>query len=220
MGHRVLQVFMFVGLCTLLAVPVQAASYYTVSDGTSTYAVTPITGTDAATYFSYSSFSGHPAFGTEADTGFIWLYEDTDDELVYLGLIFHTSASGSGSVDLALSGANAYSTGDPWVLKDDAANLDGYSSNTASWGWSGKTDGGVYGSWSDLSELILGLSNISGIDNWYWVDGDSDKLQFSGLTGTTSGTVTINTSSVPAPAALLLMASGLAGLAGVRRRLG
>ena len=83
--------YIIITLFSLFATSVQAGIIYTVSDGTTTTIIDPITNAESASdYYDYgfSAASGNPDFGPEEDKAFFWLYEDTNTNILSLGMIF------------------------------------------------------------------------------------------------------------------------------------
>lgn len=196
-------------------------NYSFTNNGTFDY-IDPLAGGEsAADYYDYYNWDGHPDFGTQADTAFIWLWEDTIDETISLGLIFSDPKKGhKGKVDLSLGG---FPDSAGWVVKDDPN--DKYTKNASGWDvkwkWVNKhTDGGVIGGLENAEwDLTLDLGSSSGIDNWYMLDG-ADKGN-AHLLDMSEG-LTIHSESaaaVPEPSTILLLTMGAAGLfgSGIRR---
>ena len=116
-----------VGAIGLFSTSASAISFK-IENGVTDVGVTPLADAQTAVeYYNYSPFYGEPAFGPEANTGFFWLYEDTNTGDLSLGMIFneYDPALGrlpGGAVNLSLAGSILEDLS--FDFKDDPGPLD------------------------------------------------------------------------------------------------
>ncbi len=212
--------FLLVLLVVVFGVSVQAhAMVYTFRNDAAVEHVDPLSmAEDAAAYYGLSNYSGYPAFGTVANKGFVWLYEDTTSGDISLGLIFNTEgAGGEGSVAMSFSGMPATAF---WEVQDDGPHSDTYEGMTsAQWHWWWKTDGGMIGGLNGSWDITLTLRDSMGIDQWFFLDGDPLSPNRYLLDMEKPLVISAGTNvPVPEPPAMLFLASALGVLQWVRRR--
>lgn len=198
---------------------------YTYTNGANTGVINPISSNQTAeSYYNFNTGSGHPAFGTTSNTGYIWLYQNSNNNNVSLGMIFDSVNDGSSgqvsmvALGMPLTAALSLSDG---VAPGSDLELDGF----ASWNFDGCcTDGAVYSGFNGEWDFGLYLIDSTGIDNWYLLDGSSagspnrialDTGSFIQLSAVDQST---STNAVPEPTALALLGAGIIGLAFVRRK--
>ena len=174
-----------IGAIGLFATSASAISFK-IENGLTDVGVTPLADAQSASdYYNYTpaTFSGHPSFGTEANTGFMWLYEDTNSGDLSLGMIFgkHQPELGKtpgGSASFSISGLMPGAFLD---VKDDPDPLDpNYDISGDVWNmsfsWQARyTDGAVIGGLNAFSlndEITMTLNSSRGIDDWYFLTGD------------------------------------------------
>ena len=163
-----------VGLFTLTPSPlVGEAIAFTITNDSTVEAVVPLSkDQDAVSYYNYGPPGlAFPEFGTEANVGFFWLYEDTDTGNISLGMIFGSDQNSStGSVEMSITGVP--DTGFV-ALTDDSNEL--VSVTTGNWGWSENfTDGGVIsGLEGSIWEITITANSFTGVDEWYFLTGPS-----------------------------------------------
>lgn len=115
-----------IALITNLLIASSAIGYtYRISNGSLTnFAVSPLSASkSAAHYYNYVTPGGHmgrPDFGTESDSAFFWLYENTSTGDVSLSMIFDSGDGSGGVVYLVFSGVP--STGFTELIDDAPAN--------------------------------------------------------------------------------------------------
>ncbi|MCB1741719.1 MAG: PEP-CTERM sorting domain-containing protein [Gammaproteobacteria bacterium] len=211
-------------LLSALSSTASAGIIYTVSDGTNSYTVDPIsTNQSGAAYYSLSSSSGHPAFDELENRGHFWLHENSANGALSLGMMFdrETSAStGSGNINMTTSG---FPTGASVTLSDDGGETTTLINGTESFSWNGfNTDGAVIGGLEGLLWTIdITLNSFAGLGNGFvFVNGPGASGSFLSLALSAGDTLTISAAQmpVPEPAPLALVALVFAGLA-LRRRL-
>lgn len=192
---------------------------YSIINDSITTTVIPLSGAmSGAEYYNYDDFAdGFPDFGTEADTAFSWLWEDTTTNEISLGLIFNTYGHWPDdirnyvSADISISGlpTTAY-----WEVMDDNEAYP-YTMTLARWTWGQHTDGGVIGGLNGSWEITLSLydgidARPLGVNNWYFLSEGSGK--YDNLIDITKGltiSATDPSTPVPEPASFLLFFTGL-----------
>ena len=161
-----------IGALVLVSVSQVSAQQYTITNGSTTQEVVPITDArSAVAYYDWGAPGiGNPDFGTENNVGFFWLYEESDTGEISLGMIFNSTDAGDsdgGSADMTITGVA--STGFV-ALTDDPNELT--SVNGGVWTWSPAfTDGGVIGGLEGFWEITITLNSFDGIDTWYFLNG-------------------------------------------------
>ena len=84
----------------VIASSAQAAIIYSIDNGATSTILDPLSSNEsAASYYSYNSpfgSSGDPDFGTTSGVGYFWLYENSNNGDLSLGMIFDTPKDGSG----------------------------------------------------------------------------------------------------------------------------
>lgn len=210
-----------VGAVAILATAASAVPF-DVTNGATHVVVTPLAGPQSAgEFYDYTYPSGHPAFGTEANTAYFWLYEETGSGALSLGTIFNEhGAGGRGYAILTMSGlpVGAY-----FEVTDDPYNSFFLENGSAvlRYRWNNGTEGTVIGGLeSGWDEITITSTLYSGIEHWYLLTGEStdpdmiqlnmeDPLLISGYQEVVP---------TPEPGTLFLLASGLVGIAAFRRR--
>jgi hypothetical protein len=201
---------------------------YSISNGGAGTAISPLSGAmSAAAYYNRISPDGFPAFGTEADTAFTWLWEDTTTNEISLGIIFHTKGPAAGGIPGTIVAADIAFSGIPggayWSVQDDIEAYP-YTMSLVRWGWGRHTDGGVISGLNGEWIINIGLYSGAdarplGVDNWYFLSSDSGKYANAinisrGLTITASDGLT----PVPEPSTVILLGTGLIGFIGFGRK--
>lgn len=153
--HLVVSVAIFPVVLLMLVVSmvsqVFAGIEYTITNSsTINMKVDPLSKAESASaYYDYDTVyyaSGNPDFGTVSNTGFFWLYEDTTNGNISLGMIFDTPNEDSGgSLDMSISGVPASG----FVEVEDDPSTSPWpnivTTTGGNWTWTKWTDGGVIG---------------------------------------------------------------------------
>jgi len=173
-GRKLLGFIIIIGLCTLtIASQVVASPAYSITNGLTGELIRPLSQPESArAYYDYrsSDASGHPNFGTESNSAFFWLYENSLTGDISLGMIFDDRHDGSGgAVNMTISGVPTTCFVE---VADDPS--DRFSINGGVWSWAKCcTDGGVLGGIGGFQEITIALNSFSGIDKWYFLNGPS-----------------------------------------------
>lgn len=202
-----------------------AALDFSITNGLNVQAgITALTGAGSALdYYNYGGpnrKSGAPGFGSEENVGFIWLYQDAATGEISLNLVFDEATRDNGrggKVELDIDGTPG---GAYVMLSDDKerGHRTGLTLEGGEWRWVRKhTDGGIIGGLQGAEwNITLSLLAERGIDEWFFLSGDainptSFQIDFS-------NPLHINASTVPEPATMLLLGSGLLGAVRVKRK--
>ncbi len=217
--------YIIITLFSLFVTSVQAGIIYTVSDGTTTTVINPLTKAESASdYYDYgfSAASGNPDFGPEEDKGFFWLYEDTNTNILSLGMIFDkrciSSCVSGGTMNITSSGI----PGSAFIgASDDGSETGTLINGTETWAWNkNNSDGGmISGLESSTWTIELVLNSFSGLSNGFaFVDGPSSTGSSDISLALDPGSTLTITARVPEPSIIALFAAGLFGLGFARRR--
>jgi hypothetical protein len=175
-----------IGAACLFVAPASAITFK-IENGLTDVEVIPLADAKSAIeYYDYSPFYGSPAFGPEANTGFFWLYEDTNTGDISLGMIFNDYQPELGPVPggaarLTLTGSILEDLS--LDFKDDPNPLDSKDLKVTGDAWilnftwyAMYTDGGVIGGlegFSPSDEITIALNSSRGINDWYFLSGDT-----------------------------------------------
>ncbi|MBN1195763.1 MAG: hypothetical protein JXA08_10590 [Methanomicrobiaceae archaeon] len=161
---------------TLLCVSLVSAGTYTVTQGSNSWDVTPVTGSNTiAGFYDYTSVSSHTGY-EEIYVSKIYLYLDTTNNK--LGLIMHhniDTTGGSGSCEFDLQNVPA---GSVVVVSDDAGEFSLSKEPEGNWAWTDNTDGGAIELPQNVAWAITVVPNFQGgIQYWKYLKGDGSVIQ-------------------------------------------
>ncbi|MGB0722208.1 MAG: hypothetical protein ACPGU7_07390 [Gammaproteobacteria bacterium] len=196
--------------------PLAHAWEYSVSNnGNSSSFETIASAESGADYYNFFSASGHPEFGAQSNTAFLWLHENTNTGDLSLSLILDAVNDGSGGA------VTAYYTGLPdgsYVsLADDGSELNktGVHTATGNWRWIDCcTDGGVVSGLEDGEawSIDFDVSAYSGINSWVFLSGPYNSPS-NALALNAGSTITISRSAqatgIPLPGTAWFLVPGL-----------
>ncbi len=190
--------------------------------------ILPLTGfEDAKGHYNHAWFSAAPGHGfAKNDTAFFWLYEQKETGHLSLSVLFDKKGGrpNMGRADFKLSGMPS---GWEWTLRDDWTDWLLTPDDRPSWIWLPKqTDGGVMGNLESKQwDISWELTRQSGLENWYFLTQDENKIRALPFDLSPGSTLTVSSHwmnapshAVPAPSALVLLGCGLIGFAGLARR--
>ena len=217
--------YILITLLSLFASSVQAGIIYTVSDGTTTTIINPITKAESASdYYDYgfSGASGNPDFGPEEDKAFFWLYEDTNTNILSLGMIFDKRCTASCTTGGTMRVTSSGMPGSASVsVSDDASETGTLINGAENWGWNNANSDGAMISGLEASTwtIDLLLRDFSGLGSGFaFVDGPSSNGSSDIALALNIGDTLTITARVPEPSIIALFAAGLFGLGFARRR--
>lgn len=229
----------FLTVLLMLAAALVATNAYSypfaISNGATDVDVEVLTDAQTAEdYYNYIPYSGYPPFGPEANTGFFWLYEDSNSGEVSLGMIFNerqesleTASGGNALIQIA-----GLLEGSAMSVQDDAMDVEKrhviVSEDTWEIGfrwYNNNTDGAVISGLTDFGvedEITISLLGSTGIDAWYFLSGDAVNPDRIALDMGQALTIydPPPPTPTPEPATLFLVGSGLLGMGALRRRKG
>jgi len=214
----------------VLAPAASAFEYELVTDGSS-YDLTPLADArSAATFYSNEFYHraksvGDPDIGPEEDTALFYLYEDTSSGDISLGVVLDApdgvnGRAYDGDLDMLFSGLPA---GASVSFSDDGGEFsmiagsapDGTRSAQGDWAWLDCcTDGGVLSGLSGTWETTAEMLNFSQLDSFYFLTGSASNPQAIAMdleVGESFVVRAYESTEVPTPAPLALMAAGIAG---------
>jgi hypothetical protein len=197
----------------------QATPTYTLTDSQGTMVITPFVDdlTDAQFYDYYNS-SGHPPFTLVPGQTTFFLHEDVATGSLGLGVIYYGTAAGQALTALSgLPGTASFSVQDdqPAPPDGDQYSLTSSTANTNNSWAGGYTDGWIIDGLqnSDWNIQVI-LSDTIALNDLVFATGNETDPTYISIAGPSTFTVT----EVPEPSTLVLFATGIAGLAGFRRK--
>lgn len=213
----------------ILALPASnafALPLVTISNGDiSDLTVDPLSGSlSLYDSFRYLAFGRSSSF-RQADTGYLWVYEDTASGIVGLGVVLDVKRianTTTGNAQLSFTGA----PDSAFVAHSDDTgefNKTGLDSFVGTWKWiANNLDGGYIGGLqvppADYWTIKVDLLSSFGINNWLFLTGDLAAPTTIQLDMTKSLYVSDPPARVPEPSAFLLLGAGLLGLGLLRKR--
>ncbi len=210
--------YFFGAAILLLSSQHASATLFTLGNDGVDSTVSSLLGSETAVeYYDFYTGIGHPDFERRSDSGYFWLYEDSRNGDVSLGVLLDDP-------DASTSGGHARITFDNLPssfhvdVNEEGVELAATGTNSAygDWRWwpsygDGSLIGGLEGNLWDISVVI---HEYSGINDWFFVNGPSaystDLIMLNGEEFTLA--------TIPEPSALFLIAAGLMGWTFMRRK--